>query len=534
MKFFYISTVIALSLVFLASSMLHGEEPPARGPDDVVRIASKDFTESRLLAHIMAELIEERTNLTVDRSKINIGGTKICFDGMIANELDIYPEYTGTGWVVLLNRPEVVTDPLKAYAITAQEFQSKYDITWLAPFGFVNTYCLAMPEELAAKLKIVTIGDLAPYMQTLRFRLSGEFRSRADGWPGLAKRYQLNLANADVNVVQRGSSYLAARENEADVIDGESTDAKLERYNLRVLNDDRQFFPPYDAAPIIRSATLRRYPELRDCLNLLAYRIDGKTMTQLNYQVEAVARGDYQQVARAFLVAEGLIEGDGVPPSEKPRPSTLNLIWNRRVEIAKWTVQHIKLTLIAMALAIGFGVPVGILLTRKEWLAAPVLIAAGVIQTIPSLALLAFMIPIPGLGLGVNSAIAALFLYALLPILRNTYTGIRGVDPELIEAGRGLGLKPWQLLWYVQIPLALKTIMAGIRTATIICIGIATLAAFVGAGGLGEPILTGLQLADRALILSGAIPAALLAIVADVFLGFVERRLVSPGLNSHD
>ena len=205
-------------------------------------------------------------------------------------------------------------------------------------------------------------------------------------------------------------------------------------------------------------------------------------------------------------------------------------LWSRRGETMVLVGEHLWLTAIAVALAMLVAVPLGIALTRNESLATPVLGAVGVIQTIPSLALLAFMIPFPGLGLGARSAIAALFLYALLPIVRNTYTGIREVDGDLIEAGRGMGLTDRQILLKVELPLATRTIMAGLRTATVISIGIATLAAFIGAGGLGDPIVTGLQLNDSFLILSGAIPAAILALVVDFGLGRLERVLIPRGL----
>ena len=185
-------------------------------------------------------------------------------------------------------------------------------------------------------------------------------------------------------------------------------------------------------------------------------------------------------------------------------------------------VEHLGLTLVAAGLATLVGVPLGIFITRKEVLAQPVLTATGVIQTIPSLALLAFLIPIPFLGLGATSAIVALFLYALLPIVRNTYTGIREVDPNLIEAARGMGLRESQILWKVQLPLSVRTIMAGVRTSTVIGVGVATLAAFIGAGGLGEPIITGLQLSDNLMILSGALPAAGLALFFEAALGKLE------------
>ena len=195
------------------------------------------------------------------------------------------------------------------------------------------------------------------------------------------------------------------------------------------------------------------------------------------------------------------------------------------------TLRHLFLTAVAVVLAIAIAVPLGIVLTRREALAGPVLGAAGVIQTVPGLALLAFMIPLPGLGLGARSAITALFLYALLPIVRNTYAGIKEVDPDVVEAALGMGLYDRQILWRIELPLAMRTIMAGIRTSTVISIGVATLAAFIGAGGLGDPIVTGLQLNDTHLILSGAIPAALLAVAVDFALGRLERVLTPSGVS---
>ena len=193
------------------------------------------------------------------------------------------------------------------------------------------------------------------------------------------------------------------------------------------------------------------------------------------------------------------------------------------------TLQHLQLSGLAVLLAILLAVPLGIAASRLPLLRRLSLGAAGVIQTVPSLALLAFMIPLPGLGLGARSAIAALVLYAVLPILRNTYTGIVEVDPDLLEAAEGMGLRPRQILTRVQLPLAVRTIMAGVRTAAVISVGVATLAAFIGAGGLGEPIVTGLELNDTDLILSGAAPAALLAVLVDLALGLLERALAPRG-----
>jgi osmoprotectant transport system permease protein len=201
-------------------------------------------------------------------------------------------------------------------------------------------------------------------------------------------------------------------------------------------------------------------------------------------------------------------------------------LFERRHELAVMTGQHIYLVFVSTALAVLMGVPLGLVLTRRQKLAKPVIGFASVMQTVPSLALFGFLIPIPFLGIGDRTAIVALLLYALLPILRNTYTGLLSVDVAVIEAGRGMGMTDWQRLRFIEIPLALPMILAGVRIAAVVCVGLATIAAAIGAGGLGNFIFRGLSMVDYRLILAGAVPAAVLAIVADALLGGLERYLV--------
>jgi osmoprotectant transport system permease protein len=197
-----------------------------------------------------------------------------------------------------------------------------------------------------------------------------------------------------------------------------------------------------------------------------------------------------------------------------------------RGEILGRTLEHLWLVLAAMAIALLIGMPLGIALVRRSTLRRWVLGAANVIQTIPSLALFGFLIPVPFLGgIGATTAIVALMLYALLPILRNTYTGIAGVDPAVLEAARAMGMTSRQVLWQIELPLSMGVILAGVRVATVLCIGVATIAAAVGAGGLGVFIFRGVAMVNNSVILAGAIPAALLAIGADLLLGVVERKL---------
>lgn len=202
-----------------------------------------------------------------------------------------------------------------------------------------------------------------------------------------------------------------------------------------------------------------------------------------------------------------------------------NFVVENKGEIAQLTFEHLWIVAISTALAIVIGIPLGILITRKPALHNPVLVTANIIQTIPSLALFGFLLPAPWIGERAGRlAILALTLYSLLPLIRNTYTGIRGVDRAVLEAARGMGLTDWQLLYKVELPLAASVVLAGIRTSVVISVGLATIAAAIGAGGLGELIFRGLAMVNNAVILAGAVPAALMALIADALLGFLERR----------
>ncbi len=491
-------------------------------------IGSKNFTESRILGAMLTLLVRSRTHLTVEH-RSGLGGTLVCFGALKSGEIDLYPEYTGTAWSIVLKEPTKITSRLHAFLEVQKKYRQIYDIEWMEPFGLNNTYALAMREDKAKALGVRTISDLVPHAKDLKAGFSIEFMNREDGWPGLGPYYGLRFGQA--RSLEHGLGYEAIANGSIDIIDAYSTDGKLMRYPLRVLDDDRHFFPPYNAAPIVRGDTLRAHPELKDALDALAFKIDDKTMMRLNYEVEEKGRG-FQEVAHDFLVKNKLLDasvkmGTDATAGRGSFPSFLASRWKETLRLG-W--QHIELTLAAVLLAVLLAVPLGIAITRSSLGERIALGSAGVLQTVPSLALLAFMIAIPGLGLSVRSAILALFLYAILPILRNTHTGLKDVDPDLIDAATGLGLTPAQILFKVQLPLATRTIMAGVRTATVISIGVATLAAFIGAGGLGEPIVTGLYLNDTWLILSGAIPAAVLALVADWGLGRVENCLTPRGI----
>ena len=491
----------------------------AADPPTVV-IGAKKFTEGAILGELMAQVLEQHAGVRVSR-RFNLGGTNVAFDALRTGAIDGYAEYTGTGLRDILHDTSAVDGPADAFARVSSAFGAKYELTWLAPFGFNNTYVLIMRSDRARALKIVSVSDAAQHR--LRYGVSHEFLQRQDGMPGLLRVYGLQAES--VVGMEHDLAYRALAEGAIDVSDGYSTDAKLAAGSLVVLSDDKGFFPPYEAAPLVRQDLLTRIPRAGAALRLLAGRIDDAAMRRLNHQVEDERRtpGD---VASVFLHSVAL---SATHESHEAREeSLLALLWQRRVITLRLAGWHLVMTAIAEALACVVSIPLGIGASRRPRLATTALGTAGVLQTIPSIALLAFMLPF--FGIGARPAIVALFLYGLLPILRNTVTGLRGVDPRLVEVGLGLGMRPRQLLWQVELPLAAPVILAGIRTSSVINIGTATLAAFIGAGGLGDPIVTGLTVTDTNLVLSGALPAALLALLVDGALSLLEHAAIPRGL----
>jgi osmoprotectant transport system permease protein len=368
-----------------------------------------------------------------------------------------------------------------------------------------------------------TLGDLAASPARLTAGFTSDFIGRADGWPGVRAAYALTLA--DVRPLAPAIKYAALARGSVDIIDGYSTDGLLAKYDLVTLEDDRHFFPPYDAAALVSTRLLTSDPGALAVLSSLSGRLSEKQMRMWNRAIE-VERQPLDVVARAALAEVGL--GDAsVADSAITRRVSPNGFWqfmqSRGGETLRLTLEHLQLVAIALVSAILVAVPLGLWLVNRPTLASVVLQVLGVVQTIPGLALLAFMIPL--LGIGALPAILALFGYALLPIARATIAGLRIADPAAAAALESMGATPRQELLWVRLPLAAPIVLSGIRTAAVLTIGTATLAAFIGGGGLGEPIVTGLGLADMRLVLSGAIPAALLAVTVDALLALAERAL---------
>ncbi len=508
-------------------------------PPRPVVVASKPFGESYILAEMFARLLEAR-GLRVDR-RPGLGATEIAFRAVRTGSADVYPEYTGTGLLAILGeRPQ--SDPNKVFDRVSREFRRRWNVRWLPPLGFENTYAIAVRRETAERHRLATLSDLASLGPTLRAGLTADFIGRPDGLPGLTRAYGLRFA--DVRALLPAVKYRALAAGEVDVIDGYSTDGLIARYDLVVLRDDRGFFPPYQAAALVSAELAERMPAAVAALTELSGRLDERTMRRLNQRLEvngepveriaADALGDLGLIAAAHdTPVPGAAPGAATRGAAGPGRSTpssgrgtvLGYLVERRADLLRMTGRHLLLVALSLAAAILVAVPLGLALERLSTGAEAAVRAVGLLQTLPGIALLAFMIPL--LGIGLLPAVVALFLYSLYPILRNTWTGVREAAPDAVAAGTALGMTPGQVLRYVRLPLAAPVIMAGIRTAAVINVGTATLAAFIGAGGLGDPIAAGLALSDTRMILSGAIPAALLALAVDALLGGVER-LVRP------
>lgn len=464
-----------------------------------LQVGSKRFTESYVLGEIATQTLSGQGIAAVHRQ--GLGNTAILAAALQQGQIDLYPEYTGTIVRELLKRES----PGDARASLAQinAWLKPLGLKAAVPLGFNNSYALAMRESDAARLGIATLSELAAKAPALKPGLSHEFIARADGWPALQRAYGIRLAAGAG--LDHGLAYQALAGGQVDLIDVYTTDAQLARQPVRVLRDDRGFFPRYDAVLLMRAA-VDEQP-----LQALAGRLPEADMIRLNAAAELEGR-PFADVARGFLQAR--------PAAEVGEGFTARLL---APDLGRLLRQHLVLVLASLALAVAVAVPLGVAAHRLPRLAAPVMAVTGLMQTLPSLALLAFLIALVG-RIGFLPALLALFVYALLPIVRNTHAGLQAVPAGLPQAALALGMTRGQALRAVELPLALPTLLAGVKTAAVTNVGTATVAAFVGAGGLGERIVAGLAVNDSTLMLAGALPAAVLAVIVQLGFDALERR----------
>ena len=479
-----------------------------------LNVGSKRFTES----YILGEIIKQTANAAGETTAVHqqgLGNTAIVLNALTSGNIDVYPEYTGT----------IAKEILKLDAVPPlPELNAKLGSIGLAvgvSLGFNNTYALAIRSEDARSKNITKLSDLKAHPE-LRLGLSQEFIGRADGWPGLKQAYDLPFATP--RGLDHGLAYDAIEQKQVDAINIYSTDAKIDKAGLIVLADDRNYFPRYDAVLLYRADLPQRLPKTWSALKTLEGRIDDATMRRMNAAAELEGK-DFASIAAAFLAGQK----SAAPATATGSTAKTFLEKLFGPDFGRLTGEHVALVFISLLASVAVGIPLGILAAKRPATEGLVLGATGVLQTIPSLALLAVLIPLTG-RIGAVPAFIALALYALLPIVRNTHTALAQISKGMREAAQSLGLTAGTILQKIELPLSAPTIVAGIKTSAVINVGTATIAAFIGAGGYGERIVTGLALNDHEMLLAGAIPAAVLALLIEAVFRFGERWIIPEGL----
>jgi osmoprotectant transport system permease protein len=468
-------------------------------------VGSKRFTESFILGEIIAQTVRDAGGTNV-QLKSGMGNTSILLAALKSGEIDVYPEYTGT----------IAREILKTeQALSLEQMNARLAPMGLragVPLGFNNSYVLALRSDLAGSLNIKTISDLSRH-PNLILGLSHEFIGRADGWRGLSQAYGLEALRP--RGLDHGLAYEAIAAKKIDLVDAYGTDSKLSRYALTALQDDRHFFPSYEALLLFRVDVPERFPVAWQALQKLENALSQHTMLALNTRAE-IDQQSFPVVAKQFL------------QNTKTGTSVTNVIPSSFMTVLfgpdflRLSGQHLFLVVCALALACVVGIPLGVVCFYAPRLGQVVLAVTSVMQTIPSLAVLAFLITVLG-TIGTVPAIVALFLYALLPIVQNTHAGLKEIPSSMRQAATALGITTTQRLWLIELPLARGMILSGIKISAVLCVGTATIAAFIGAGGFGERIVQGLALNNTQLLLAGAIPAAAMALMMQGGFFLIEK-----------
>lgn len=506
MKFRPQGKLIAIAAILLVVGLM-----PTSRKQSQVRIGSKKFTESVILGEMLRLLVDD-AGLGATHYR-EFGGTRIVFDALVAGEIDTYPEYSGT-----------ITGEIFAGRAAADHESLKRELAGLGigmsdSLGFNNTYALALTRERANELGVKSISDLARHPE-LQFAFTHEFMDRKDCWPAVRKTY--DLLQQKVAGVDHDIAYRQLIGGEVDVVDVYSTDAVIRQADLVLLEDDRHVFPRYEAVWLYRVDSVARLPALRTAIERTQGAISEVEMQSLNDQVESRTASESEAAAR--FLAEKL----GV--RAQPESAGYSQMITRHV------LEHLGLVRRSLLPAIVVGIALGVYCQRFPRSGGIVMAGVGLLQTIPSLALLVLLLPVVAwlgyrsIGEGSVTAVTALFCYALMPIVRNTCTGLQAIPRGIVESATVLGLSRGSRLAEIELPIALPTILAGIRTAGVQCVGFATLGAIIGAGGLGQPILRGIRVNDPTLILAGAIPAAILALALQLLIDGIEWAVVPRGL----
>jgi osmoprotectant transport system permease protein len=492
-----------LSLLSILAIAAYTLSFSARGAESEVKIGSKKFTESVIIGDMAADLLQNAGYRAIHRKEL--GGTRVLWDALVRGEIDVYPEYTGTIAEEIFVRKGIHGEDGIRKALAER------GIRMTGSLGFNDNYAIGMRKAACRRLDIHNISDLKKHPE-LTFGFSNEFMARADGWPGLRVWY--GLPQKSVFGLDHDLAYRGLASGSVDITDLYTTDAEIAYYGLCVLEDDLHYFPIYTAVLLFREDLEKRAPQAIATLAKLEGKISEADMIRMN-ELAKIEKMPENRVAADFLAERLSLK------TKEPIETAIDRVWRH-------TKEHLYLVAISLLAAILISIPLGVIAEKHRAWGQFILGFVGIIQTIPSLALLVFMIPL--LGIGGPPAIVALFLYSLLPIVRNTYTGLHNIPRELRDSAEALGLSPRARLRLVELPMASREILAGIKTSAVINVGTATLGALIGAGGYGQPILTGIRLDDLGLILQGAVPSAVLALLVQGSFELLERVVVPEGL----
>jgi len=469
----------------------------------LVRVGSKAMPENVLLGEMVAHLAR------VGGARVEeegwLGDTSKAWNALLDGGIDVYCEYTGT------LRQEVLSGEHLRGDAALEAALAKRGLRMSRPLGFSNSYAIAMRRQEAEAKGIHTISDLKSHSE-LKYGVSTAFQERADGWNGLRGRYGLPAPNPQG--LDHALVYEALHQGKLDVADVYSTDPGVAQYDLQVLKDDLHYFPSYEAVLLYRADLEERAPDALRSMLRLQGAISEDAMREMNARVQLDGAPEVQVAAEFLADKLGLHVDYHVD-------TIVERIWAR-------TLEHLLLVSVSLFLGVVVAVPLGVLAARRPWLGHGVLAVVGGVQTVPALALLVLLVV--WLGLGAVPAIVALFCYSLLPIVRNTYTGLKDIAPTVRESADALGLSSYARLYLIDLPLASRSILAGVKTAAVITVGNATLGGLIGAGGYGLTILIGLNKNDWHLLLEGAIPAMALALLVQGLFEVAERFVVPKGL----
>lgn len=481
-----------------------------------IKIGGKVFTEQNILVDLISIYLKDKGyNVTSNK---NLGGTFVAYEALKNGNLDLYVEYSGTAYHSIFKQNTILNSS-ETFNWLKEKFRQN-DIYLFKSLGFINSYALIAPQ----RTKFNKISDLKNESPKLRIGFEHELLSRPDGYANLIKKYDLKFKNPkSMNV---GLMYEALHNNQLDIGIGYTTDGRNKAYNIKILEDDLNFFPQYQAVILSRLNTLNKFENLKSDLDQLTGQISNQEMTDMNYSVDALKLPS-ENVARDFLIRKGIIQAK----NEKTSSKFLGLK-NSEYQLVKIKfIEHIKICAIALFISIIVSFILGILAFEIKPLKNIIFIFVNLFQTIPSLALLGFLIPL--MGIGFKPALVALTLYSILPLVHNIFIGLNEVEADIIESCKAIGMTDFQILTKVRIPMAMPTIGAGLRTSTVIIISMATVAAFIGAGGLGELIFQGISSLNHRMIFLGAVPAALLALIADFIVLKISLYLTSEGLKKN-